>query len=680
MTTQSKPRYLTKSRYKLALECPTKLFYTNKPAQFLDSKLDDPFLQALAKGGFQVGALAQCLYAGGMEVTSKNHEQALAKTAELMQANDAVIYEAAFRHGHLFVRVDVLIKSGSSLKLLEVKAKSFDPDASDPFVSKRDTKKLKAEYAPYLYDIAFQTHVVRLATGMEVLPRLVLANKRAQAPVDGLNQLFLLKRTDHSGSHVVIKRVPTKREIGELLIEVDVNHEVSVIIAGENTDRSRHQGNSFADEVNFFADHYVKDQRIPVSPGAQCKHCEYRTKPGESRSGFRTCWTTEGRLKGTQVDEPFVFDIWSLHHTKTDAIIADGKPLMSDVTQEDLATRSRTREDSDTEGLTPQERQWLQVESVGRRNKNQHIDRSGISRALSAWQFPLHFIDFETASTAIPFNRGMRPYEALAFQFSHHVVHQDGRLEHAGEYLHRDVGEFPNFAFVRQLKEALDKDNGTIFRYAAHENTILCRIRSQLAVSSAPDREELMSWIETVTHSPRSSAASGFDQWEGSRSMVDLRDIVKKYLYLPEMGGSISIKRVLPAILNQKTAFRERYSQPIYGSKAGIKSLNFRDWSWIKYDIDGQVVDPYTLLEPVFQNVDIEKLDLLTADDEELADGGAAMTAYAMMQFTEMTTPEREALCLALLRYCELDTFAMVLLYEYLREVARGNQQVDHVA
>ena len=36
------PRYLTKSRFKLGMECPTKLFYTKKK-EYLDSKMDDSF-------------------------------------------------------------------------------------------------------------------------------------------------------------------------------------------------------------------------------------------------------------------------------------------------------------------------------------------------------------------------------------------------------------------------------------------------------------------------------------------------------------------------------------------------------------------------------------------------------------------------------------------------------------
>ena len=39
--------------------------------------------------------------------------------------------------------------------------------------------------------------------------------------------------------------------------------------------------------------------------------------------------------------------------------------------------------------------------------------------------------------------------------------------------------------------------------------------------------------------------------------------------------------------------------------------------------------------------------------------------AYARMQFDEMSDFERKELAEALLRYCELDTLAMVMIYEY---------------
>ncbi len=59
-------------------------------------------------------------------------------------------------------------------------------------------------------------------------------------------------------------------------------------------------------------------------------------------------------------------------------------------------------------------------------------------------------------------------------------------------------------------------------------------------------------------------------------------------------------------------------------------------------------------------------LDSLIDEDSSIADGGTAMTAYAKMQFTEMSVEERDKVVNALLKYCELDTFAMVLVWEGL--------------
>ena len=45
-----------------------------------------------------------------------------------------------------------------------------------------------------------------------------------------------------------------------------------------------------------------------------------------------------------------------------------------------------------------------------------------------------------------------------------------------------------------------------------------------------------------------------------------------------------------------------------------------------------------------------------------IAEGGAAATAYARLQFEDMNQETRENINAALLRYCELDTLAMVMI------------------
>ena len=62
-------------------------------------------------------------------------------------------------------------------------------------------------------------------------------------------------------------------------------------------------------------------------------------------------------------------------------------------------------------------------------------------------------------------------------------------------------------------------------------------------------------------------------------------------------------------------------------------------------------------------------------DPDELAitEGGAAATAYARLQFEDVDAVTRKTIRDALLRYCELDTLAMVMIVqawlEFLGEV-----------
>ena len=61
---------------------------------------------------------------------------------------------------------------------------------------------------------------------------------------------------------------------------------------------------------------------------------------------------------------------------------------------------------------------------------------------------------------------------------------------------------------------------------------------------------------------------------------------------------------------------------------------------------------------------DLEAMDV----DIEIAEGGAAAMAFARLQFEDLSQQTREQIKAALLRYCELDTLAMVMVFESWRE------------
>jgi hypothetical protein len=651
-----KPRLLSKSRFKMAQECPTKLAFTGK-REYGNTKEHDPFLKALAEGGFQVGSLAKLYFPGGTEVETLDYDKSVAETNELLKKDDAVIYEAALRFTDLFVRVDILVKSGNRIALYEVKASSFDPD-NDRFYQKRSKeKKLLSDWAPYLYDIAFQSFVAQKAlAGFSISSYLYLVNKTVEATVEGLNQNFLLTRTPNGRPQVKVKKVLDSKELGtELLIKVPVDEEVAFIHG------LKHDDKSFEDWVLDLASNYSADTKIKSPLGGACKTCEYRIDKKEKKaglkSGFDECWQ---KALGKRLNEPLVFDLWD--NRSAEKLMEEGKLFLRDLTREDIDPKDR----EDGLGVSRTERQWIQVEKVIQAEVTPFLDLAGLSSEMAKWKFPLHFIDFETAQVAIPFNKGRRPYEQIAFQFSHHIVHQNGKIEHAGEYINRGRGFFPNFDFIRALKSQLDKDSGTIFRFAAHENTVLCQIHEQLKVSDLPkaEIEELCDWIKTITKKKDESKKSNL--WEGSRNMVDMRDLVLRYYYHPLTEGSNSLKYVLPATLNQSAYLKDKYSKPVYGGSGDIQSKNYRNKQWIQFDPEGKVLDPYKTLEPIFSTEEDRIIESLYPETA-VADGGAAMMAYARMQFTEMDEHEAQRISQALLRYCELDTFAMVMLFEYWR-------------
>jgi hypothetical protein len=662
------PRYLTKSRFKLGMECPAKLFYTGKDqgpqAVYANAKLEDSFLKTLAEGGFQVGALAQKYFPGGVEVDTLNPEDALKQTSDLLQQENAIIFEAAIHHAGLFIRVDILVKQGTRLELIEVKAKSFDP-GKETF--RGDRGGITAEWLPYLLDIAFQKHVVTQAfPGCTVNAFLMLADKSAACPTDGLHQKFRVTTLTAGGKarpRVVAGDLTPEELAQRILHQAPVDRECEDIY--RQPLKVTRGPQDFVGRVRWLQEHYAADRKIPCPPSTACAECQFKAtaeeKAGGLRSGFEECWKAELHWHDADFARPTVLSLWN--SKRKPRFLGQGKYHLADLTEEDIGP-----EPDGKPGLSPQQRQWLQVEKARANDRTVYIDRAGLRREMDTWKFPLHFIDFETTRVAIPFHRGRHPYELVAFQFSHHVVREDGRVEHAGQYLNTRAGCFPNFEFLRELAKELSQDEGSIFCYSNFENSTLNQIDAQLdgADLAAEERTALRRFIRSITTSTKDST----EQWIGPRSMVDLRDLVLRYYYAPETQGSNSIKQVLPAVLNTSTCLRRKYAQPIYGRGCDIPSLNMDPIAWIHEEADGRVKDPYRLLPPLFDESirrDVERL----LNEEELRDGGAAMVAYARMQFEEMSQGERDAIQAGLLRYCELDTLAMVMLYEAWREEAR---------
>ena len=617
-------KFLTKTLFKKGLECPIKL-----SVDYESSEDKNEFLDALADGGFQAEELSRLYYSPGVLIEDYDYATSLQKTRDLIKKPKSIIYEAAFLHENLFIRTDILVKTDNVIKVIEVKAKSFDSTMENIFKSK--SGNIRQQWRTYLFDLAFQKYVVKKNyPEYKIESHLMLADKSKKASIDGLNQLFQITK-DPNVRTGIMRKVDTLEATGDPIMESrNISDLINDII---EKDIHKIHGLSFLDLVENFTEVYTKQKEIDWKNynGHVCKDC----------------WLEQFDISQDDKLRPNIYELWQFRKQK--------KLFKSNIFFLDQLVKSDF-DDTHDNHLSVKSRQWLQIEkrvaeSLGK-PVDFYLDVENLRDEMVEWKFPLHFIDFETCTSALPFTKGRHPYEQIAFQYSHHIVYSDGNIQHKSEYINAEPGKFPNYEFVRSLKKDLENDKGSVFKYATHENSILNAIYDQLIDSDEKDKGELMDFIKTITNKKEKSELV----WRGDRDMIDMCDLVKKYFYDSYMKGSNSIKVVLPAVIKICEFVNKKYSKPI--NEINLTSLNFSgNHVWIK---DGNL-DPYISLPAP----DFSKVQNPVGDINKLNNGGDALTAYAKIQYQEMSSQERNIIKQSLLKYCELDTLAMVMIYEF---------------
>ena len=201
-----------------------------------------------------------------------------------------------------------------------------------------------------------------------------------------------------------------------------------------------------------------------------------------------------------------------------------------------------------------------------------------IKEFLDSLSYPLYFLDFETMQDAIPRFKGTHPYQQITFQYSlHYIEEEGGELKHK-EFL-AESGPDPRRALAEQLVADIPMDVCT----TAYNKGFECGRIKELA-DAYPDLAD---------------------------HLLNIRDHIedllvpfsKGWMYNKEMGGSFSIKSVLPAL--------------------------FPD-------------DP---------ELDYHNLD-------QVHHGGEAMAIFPAIE--HMNDEDKKRARHNLLKYCELDTYAMV--------------------
>ncbi|NOY17777.1 MAG: DUF2779 domain-containing protein, partial [Gammaproteobacteria bacterium] len=149
------------------------------------------------------------------------------------------------------------------------------------------------------------------------------------------------------------------------------------------------------------------------------------------------------------------------------------------------------------------------------------INQGVIKDRLDELVYPIYFLDFESIATAVPLFDSIAPWKQLAFQYSLHVLHEDGRLEHR-EYLHREASD-PSAAVAKRLTEDIGALGSIVVYYATMERGVLNSLRNKF-----PDYAPA---IKSMTE-----------------RLWDLHPIFEKHYRHWKFGSKSSIKVVLPTL------------------------------------------------------------------------------------------------------------------------------------
>lgn len=294
-----------------------------------------------------------------------------------------------------------------------------------------------------------------------------------------------------------------------------------------------------------------------------CEIGEHCMKPYEC--GFRSwCWN--------QVPTPSVFDLNRVSTKKAAGLRQRGTQTFLEVLDS---------------GMKLSYRQWVQVRAQVQ-NLDTIVEVPAVRQFLEGLQYPLYFLDFETIQPAVPLFEGTRPFQQIPTQYSLHVVAEPGGVPEHFEFL-AQAGEDPRRSVAEHLVAGIPEGACTLAYNMSFEKGRIAEM-----ADAYPDLADHL------------------------RSIADgMQDLMKPFVagqyYAKAMGGSNSIKAVLPALFP-----------------------------------DDPELDYHAL--------------------EGVQNGSEAMDAFEGL--ADLPEDEAQQVRQQLLTYCQLDTWAMVKLWQRLCQVA----------
>jgi hypothetical protein len=379
-------------------------------------------MKILSQGGYIVGKMATLLFPDGIEIEG-NTRECIQQTNELMKKENVVLFEPAFVSGQKLIRVDILEKKGKLIHLIEVKAKSHNTED--------DPSKQKSKLKKYIEDVAYQYLILKESfPDHSIKASLLMPDKSKRTGIEELAGWFSIRKNEKKNDQELEELPAQQRPVfnkPEVVFKYENNPERVTFINQLNQEGILEYMEVTADveaiqsDILQRANQFIRILNEGISASdfelsKKCKACEFNT-PDAAKNGFQECW------EGNAYLDHHIFDLYyggSIgHHTKgfyLDELIANRKVSLFDIELERLRN-------SKGEISTRGKRQILQIQNT---KNNAEWKSPELNSIVSTLRYPLYFIDFETYTGALPYHKGMRPYEVIAFQWSCHTINQPG--------------------------------------------------------------------------------------------------------------------------------------------------------------------------------------------------------------------------------------------------------------
>lgn len=628
--------YFTKHLFRTGLECPTRLYYYAH--DYPENREALPFIAHYRYNKEQLIELARCHFPKGVQIDSTSVEKRFEATQKYLGKNKTVLFDPVFIYDRFKAKVPILEKNGDEVTVYHVQTKTFRPEKHNISSNNGD---IYPKWSNYVLDFAYQVYVIgKCYPDWKIRPYFLLPSKYARANTDELHKLI---REVRKGK---IKPKKSSITAEEILERVDVLEEVTRVLKGKAFEKEEFRGKDFEELLYEMAGYFFNKEKYPVEIGNKCRNCEFRIErervSNGEKSGFIECWNEALDLKLDKDYNPLVFNLigpGTKHWVERSVFLQENIPE-DEFYSLDTITGVQGK-------INEKQRQSLQIIQAKGGEVPAEIVKPKLFKELSRWEYPIHFLDFEAGNYVIPVRKDRRPYHLLVFQFSCHTLYESGEWRHH-EWLDDLKGKYPNYEMVRNLMQVPDITEGTIVQYSNFERNALKNIRKELREDEGQiqDAAVLSDWIQQIVTRHDSSHSNG-------PYLSDLSRLVKHYYYNAEMEDSLSIKDVLQSIMSISPRLKDVYTRP-------YSSSNYDAAIWWQSDPAGFAKSPYRLM------LDGRK-------EEGIRRGTEAMVVYARLLSENLSLPQEKSFKKALLRYCEMDTLAMFMIYQHWQYLMEEN-------